>query len=782
MFPLSQLWIGLVVAKRNCSYFRKLQTCFSSISLLLLMAFLVIAFPLSAIAQTNRKATTQVPVIFNYQQSAKPGDLIYIQGSNLSGTQVILVGYGAIPVLNAYQASELTVQLPSNVSGTLAVYVKNAAGNSPVVYLNQAHPYHMDASLIAPGAPFRIFGKNLLLPGYTPKVTIDGQTAAIDVRKSTETMLVGTVPSGVSEGAAIVTVDNANGSGPIRMLQPVSVIAGSSSDPFDLGVGWASGFTHIAGVTIDPTTDKHVSPHMVADDVTDNTDALQAAINYANSIGGGTITIPAGTYLIANGSMQMKPNVVIKGAGKNATTLYYTDARPLYSQHNDLVGLADLSLTTITSQNAFYWNGNTRSFLKNIAVSFISSTQIFAQANVNFAIEGCNFSQSGLGIDGQGVQWLGGSIGLVMTGNTYQFLSGYAFSLDGSQDAYISGNTIIRDGSVQNQGVGSIITHGIPINFLKRATIDSNTFKVVNGPVSNYKRNDGEALLSEGGGAGRTEGMGTATSATSITLTDANNSLNLANSSGVIGHSVIIISGKGTGQKRDIIGYTGHTMTVDHHWDVIPDTSSRYMTAVMSIEDVIISNNSFSEWPRGTWIYNAATESLDIINNTYAESGGILLRAETSATVHDTLLNINVVGNKIANTTSTWASYCMLVYADDAQNSPDGLGAVGIVFKNNDLQANNPTFAPPEDVASFEGYGNYMAYMAPGPYVAPATGGLIGTIFQGNACTNCSVAFRTGTNVFSSVYFNTILKNSARLVVDAILAPGGAVSQGAYIH
>ncbi|WNV03057.1 glycosyl hydrolase family 28-related protein [Candidatus Methylospira mobilis] len=646
----------------------------------------------------------------------------------------------------------------------------------------------MDASLIAPGAPFRIFGKNLLLAGYTPIVNIGGQTAIINAAKSTETILLGTVPAGLPEGAATVTVDNGNGSGASKMVQPVAVIAGSGADPFSLDVGWASGFTAIASVVIDPTTDTHVNPRMVADGVTDNTDALQAAIDYASAIGGGTIDIPVGAYLIEKGSLQLKSNVVIKGAGKSATTLNYTGARPIYSLHNDRVGLANLTLSTATSPNALYWNGNSRSFLKNLAISFKTSTHVFTEANVNLAIEDCNFSQSGPGVNGQGVQWLAGNSGLIVTGNTYQFLTGLAFSVDGSQDAYIANNTIIWDGSMQNKAGGSIVTHGVTTNFLKRATIDSNTFKVVNGPIVNHNRNDGEALLSEGGGAGRTETVGTATSATSTTLTDAKNNLNRSDSSGITGlsaiHSIIIISGTGTGQKRDIIGYSGHTMTVDRPWDVVPDTSSRYMTAVMSIENVIISNNRFSQWPRGTWVYFAATDGLDIINNTYTEGGGILLRAESSAAVHDTLLNINVAGNRVINTTHTWGSYFMLAYVADTQNSPDGLGAAGVVFKNNDLQANNPNYAPDlKDVANFEGYGNFfLAWMPPGPYAQPAMGGIIGTIFQGNTCTNCSAVFRTGTNVFAGAYVDTLLKNSSKLVVDSYLVPGAGASQGAYTH
>ena len=46
-----------------------------------------------------------------------------------------------------------------------------------------------------------------------------------------------------------------------------------------------------------------------------NTVAIQAAINYVNSAGGGRVYVPAGTYEIATGGLAMKSNVTITGDG-----------------------------------------------------------------------------------------------------------------------------------------------------------------------------------------------------------------------------------------------------------------------------------------------------------------------------------------------------------------------------------------------------------------------------------------------------------------------------------
>src|SRR6185503_16695374 len=58
----------------------------------------------------------------------------------------------------------------------------------------------------------------------------------------------------------------------------------------------------------------------VADNTTDASSSIQAAINAANAAGGGTVFIPAGTYRVAT-PLTILSKVTIIGAGKGATTL-----------------------------------------------------------------------------------------------------------------------------------------------------------------------------------------------------------------------------------------------------------------------------------------------------------------------------------------------------------------------------------------------------------------------------------------------------------------------------
>lgn len=61
------------------------------------------------------------------------------------------------------------------------------------------------------------------------------------------------------------------------------------------------------------------------DGVTDDSGAIQAAINAAYTAGGGVVYAPAGNYFIANTAIVLKSNITFKGDGKYATIITTTD-------------------------------------------------------------------------------------------------------------------------------------------------------------------------------------------------------------------------------------------------------------------------------------------------------------------------------------------------------------------------------------------------------------------------------------------------------------------------
>lgn len=84
--------------------------------------------------------------------------------------------------------------------------------------------------------------------------------------------------------------------------------------------GWA-GFLGDRS-SIPPTVFNIMDYNGYGDGRTDDSSAIQSAINAAQQAGGGTVIIPAGTFLLNNKIAITSSNVILKGAGPDKTKLY----------------------------------------------------------------------------------------------------------------------------------------------------------------------------------------------------------------------------------------------------------------------------------------------------------------------------------------------------------------------------------------------------------------------------------------------------------------------------
>lgn len=709
--------------------------------------------------------SSTLPVIFNVSRNAQPGDVIYVQGANLgSSAQVWLSGAGGasktqLNVMNSVGSIWLAAQLPLTWPGAMILSVATGSGTSSTVNLNGAVPFNLDALEIVPGGAFRMLGRNLLMSGYTPAVMVNGQSATINLSASTTNMLVVTAPASLSPGSsATITVDNGNGTGPATLDRTISVVAGSG-DPFVLGVGWGAEFTFAGNV---------VQVNTACNGSGDDSVSIQDAINSIPS-GGGVVQLPAGTCVLAN-SLTLHSGVVLAGAGNNATTIKYQSNYPISAQNSDLVGVRNLTLTNSGSAvQGLIWQYNTRSFLQNVTINMGSTYQLFLTNNQNFVVTGSSFIQ-------------GGSLG---EQNPYLFIgcSGFVFSnntsvtVDGSptfqmvHDALILNNHFTRSAVNQNESP-VIATHQFVMDFAYRMAILGNIFDVSNGPITNTNRNDGETLLTEGGGGNRTENEGTVGTATANSITDPNNVINVNPFGAELpgNYGVAIVSGTGAGQTRELIAYSNSTMQVDHAWDVIPDSTSRYATFVWGLEKTLIEGNTLIGNPRGIWLYQAAARDVDISNNTITNGGGIYLRAEeqnaNGVRQFDPMYNIRIEGNNISNNDGVWMSYIAPLFVN-ADTTNFGTAGTGIEVRNNTLTANNPNVTTAtEDRVTKEGFLSLMYSEASG-CVLSSVPMLLGTLFQHNSCANCSTAFVIGSGDYGTILVNnTPARTSPTFMID----------------
>jgi hypothetical protein len=683
-------------------------------------------------------ADISIPIIFNAPLSARPGDIVGLQGENFGNEPVVtLVGKNgeaptALPLVNKFETGWVSARIPETATGALVVQVSNGAATSAPVKLNAARAYHLDALQIVPGGAFRIFGRSLLLPGAVPTVMVDGLAAAVNVRASDEHMLKVIAPKGLRATAkAVIAVDNGNGTGPSVLDRQIDVAAGSG-DPFALGVGWGAGFSSIASKPAHKVT---------CSGVVDDAPAVQSAMDMLAASGGGVLQLPSGTCRFAS-SLKLVSRVVLQGAGKDRTVIKYEASYPLAGIGLDLAGVRDLTLKNVRGRiESPRLQESTRVFFQNVRFDLAGGIQMFLTGNKNFVVTGSDFIQP-KNLDDNGPYYLGACSGLYFARNKTVFANGSP-TFARVHDAFVSDNHFTRDAR-DNQNSKGVI-HSFAMDFAHRIAVVGNTFDVIGGPIANKTRNDGETLLTEGGGPRRTENVGTVVGATATTLSDPGNQINvmpfLPYSKKVIpeNYGVAIVGGKGAGQSRRVTAYAAGTMTVDRAWDVVPDTSSRYATFVWGLEKSLIKGNTLTQNPRGIWLYTTAVREVDIVGNVISEGGGIYVRSAQNLKkkMFVPIYGVRIAGNTIKNTTRNWTSYINVIFVRmDATDF--GPGIIGVDVKDNMIEANSPNLKlPHEDSGGAEGYMNLMRFEGQTQAMFKDQTRLLGTIFQNNKCINC---------------------------------------------
>jgi hypothetical protein len=616
-------------------------------------------------------------------------------------------------------------------------------------------------------------------------VTVNGLAAAIDVANSTEHLLLVTMPAASqASSTATIVVDNGNGSGPAQLDRTATIVNSGSGDPFSLGVGWGASFSTIATKPIYPATDARIGDKAQCNGSHDDGNAIQQAIGLASAAGGGVVQLPSGRCMVS-GIITLQSNVVVRGAGKASTELYHTVANyPVIAIGLDLAGLSDLTLTNAANGDGMLLKNSTRVFLKNLAINIGTANQMYLDGNVNFVIANTDIVQTG-NSNLQGPFTFDNDRGLVFENNSTTWVTG-APTFGKIHDSSIRSSHFSRNATNQNTP-GAV--HSLTIDFAYRVSIIGNLLDVIGGPITNTTRNDGETILTEGGGANRTENNGTVKSATATTMTDTANTLNVD----PFGYGSIpedlgiaIVSGKGAGQMRHIVAYSSATgtATIDRAWDSIPDATSRYASSVFGLEQGLIEGNTLSQNPRGIWLYNTSMRDVDVVGNILNENGGVYVRSyqNLSTGYFNAIYGISIKGNQISNTTRNWMSYINVVMTN-GDGIAFGTGTIGIEVRNNTITANRPNvYSAQEEYASTEGMTARMPLESGGYYESSTIPKLLGTIFDSNTCNYCDVAVRIGTGSNGTVINNTKLLGTPVLFTDTSVVGSGEKSTATVVR
>ncbi|WP_198017242.1 glycosyl hydrolase family 28-related protein [Methylocapsa acidiphila] len=625
-------------------------------------------------------------------------------------------------------------------------------------------------------------------------------------------------PNGIAAGKTYqVVVTNTFGSATAD-----STLLGhaAGTDAYGVGQAWGSEFIaqngpgYQAGVAgtnendhhvYDVTSDPSLSVHAKGDGVTDATWAIQLAINTAASHGGGLVYLPAGTYRLASPigvGLTLKSGVMLRGHSAADTKIVYGPTTPQGSSYQffaiywppgtSLSGIADLSLQNVdkTSQVVVSTTVNHGSVSK-IALLRVnwdegSGQPIFMQGD-RVMIRDCTITQSpnnqvpySDGASGLGPINFGQVSNLSFLNNTVSWFSGQNL-MDDMTNVVIDGNHFTRNAdqmvatAAQTSwpyvtwpwpgkpiAVGDVIerTPGrqMSINFGNRIVVENNIFDTA-GAVMKFNWDDGETFLSEGGGASPRSDAGTATSATSLTITDDSRG-----SSGAWNYNpnsvVSVVSGAGAGQIRNIVSNNNNTFTIDRSWDVIPSSGDHFAIDVPSLQNALITYNNMSGNRRGIVLYTGTFLNTSIIENSMTDNGGVLLRPDqyvmngpNGAQFHfGRMRNIEVNRNKLTNSSGLFDSYIFLNFALISPTTLWGASVDGIEMRGNSIAGFSGT---PIDDAPADGYFNYVAYHNPNAdFVDQGVNTIVGTVMQNNVCTSCSPSYTLSTGDLDTVIWN----------------------------
>jgi hypothetical protein len=185
------------------------------------------------------------------------------------------------------------------------------------------------------------------------------------------------------------------------------------------------------------------------DGTTDDTVAIQGAIDAAETAGGGTVYFPAGIYKLTN-TVNLKANVRLQGAGRRVTYLkQFTNSKKCLAQSN----------------TSYYNDMSDISFTVNAGVTGATLVQLEGGST---NIQNCNF--------------VGAATGLVVSATYYVNLWGCEFGYQTSRGIQFSGSGGANSNSVSATKFGNITGDCISISSgTYSVNIQGCAFEVITG-------------------------------------------------------------------------------------------------------------------------------------------------------------------------------------------------------------------------------------------------------------------------------------------------------------
>lgn len=760
--------------------------------------------------------------IFHHTESAAPGDYIAVQGHFSADAEVGLVinGDRTYSILKPVQQGEGIYQarIPANLPlGRYEIFIKNGNLRSAGKFINQVVGDCFNSPQVYSGADMVMKGRDLVMEGVSPTIRFVQQNSGkvsfgtFVSKGSYRFKLKFKAPADLVAGRKYTVFVN-NGFGETPVGDTLTAIA-PADDYYELGVAFHANFTaKIVSNVYDLTSDNRLTARITAGDATTNyRDAIQSAIDRASADGGGVVRIPKGTYQCvgtAGTALTMKSNVILEGAGADATTIEYAGftTRFLYSPSSrSNVGIANIRLVNknavgdAAEKSAAGTFNSDVFFIKNVRWEIGVGNTILIQRVNKLVIQNFTASQSRDGLAGP--MRVNHCKFATVKESMFSMVRSVQFA--NANRYFVEDNTFTRDMRIPI--IRTTTAHIITNDFMSHSLVAGNKFLVANGPIpriagmdpnghrTKVRNNDGESIICEGGGPKPPFlYKGNVSGATATTLTDSDQHF------GAIENVpyVSIIRGKGMGQVRKIAAVTETTLTLTTPWEITPDTSSVYATFCFGLQNVVYYNNRFENQQRGITIYKAAVRRVDLVENKLINSGAIDLQpTQNTRNGNKTLqftpiYDVDLVGN-LASSVSDQYKGCSMGLQLVQNKIPEiwGTVCIGLRMKDNTLQQQTPNQLVVVDDDYYPSFNAYMTYLRktsagkdPGTYFK-ATGVplILGTIIQDCTVQDAEKPVSLGTGTYYTLITGMKKINSASTTVfekKPLPGPGGSAPPG----
>lgn len=750
------------------------------------------------------RTRANVPVILNASETARAGDVVYLEGSGFGPTPRVQIRcndsvWDALRPLSVGPGI-VTAQIPLSTKPDVLLAMR-VSGDGKVwsdpVLLNQAVVMHFGSAEVVPGGEVRVFGRNLYFSRPPAVRFIDTRSGtllpALVVATPANYELVLRAPDNLVPGHSYAVdlrsgYKGGNNSGKQTRSETTLLCKTPAKDYWQINLPWGSSFDFYQNV-YNVRTDPRLKIHATGDGVSNDLPAIQEAISAAAKAGGGVVFLPAATYKVdfPNGcGIGLQSRVVLSGAGASQTFVKYGyGPAPLSGGYavcfaSEQSGVADLTFTNVNESG--HWPQSAlgvsckKLFIQRTNWDIGTSQWITLTQTDELAIENSTITQ---GVDSQfnynGPLELSGSSHFLIKGNSINYAVG-GLDFGSMNDGVFENNTVVRDATVHVPS--SAVTHVISANFTSDFAVLHNHF-LTKGAL--LEQNDGETLLSEGGGPERPkETRGTISSSKDLRVVDEDDDLSpeILHPKVAARPSVAIVSGPATGQWRSLTGISkgGKEMLVDKRWTVDPPPGSHYAIVNWSAANWIIAGNSMSDNTKGIEFFNASAHDILIEDNTMKDNSGIMISPDQRLQGEfNVVYHVEIRDNLIVDSKGLRPAYVALVPREDSQTSAFGTALLGLSIRGNKLVAANPnTFVrhTDDEKAVVEGFNCYWQWQTSTNKLADShIPVLLGTIFQGNTVTNSQVAFYLNSGSYDTTIDGTRTANVVTLLRDDVI-PG----------